>query len=225
VLFWFTLALITLALGVLGIVDLAGAPVADPAYPALAVGLTGAMLVVGAFWGRAGGLILLGLVSSFALTGATVAGQFDGETVHEKPLTAAAVQDSYDIGMGELVLDLSKVADPQSLDGRQIHLEAGVGRIEVIVPRGVDIDASGQVGGPGHVVLFGDDKGGVDTTLERRRDGGTDAALLTIDAELGIGEIEVRLAAPAPAVPTTPDQANTPNTPTTPNGHSRRSHR
>lgn len=229
VLFWFTLALITLALGVLGIVDLAGAPVADPAYPALAVGLTGAMLLVGAFWGRAGGLILLGLVSSFALTGATVAGQFDGETVHEKPLTAAAVQDSYDIGMGELVLDLSKVADPQSLDGRQIHLEAGIGRIEVIVPRGVDIDASGRVGGPGHVVLFGDDLGGVDTTLERRRDGGTDAALLTIDAELGIGEIEVRLAAPvpapAPAVPNTPDHANTPNTPTTPNGHSRRSHR
>ena len=37
ILFWFTLALITLSLGILGTVDAAGAPVADGAYPALAV--------------------------------------------------------------------------------------------------------------------------------------------------------------------------------------------
>ena len=46
----------------LGIVDLAGAGVADAAYPALAVAITGVMLLVGAFFGRAGGLILVGLV-------------------------------------------------------------------------------------------------------------------------------------------------------------------
>ena len=37
-LFWFTLALPALGIGVLGIVDLAGVPIADAAYPALAVG-------------------------------------------------------------------------------------------------------------------------------------------------------------------------------------------
>ncbi len=47
----------------LGIADLAGAPVADAAYPALALATIGAMLVVGAFYGRAGGLILLGLIA------------------------------------------------------------------------------------------------------------------------------------------------------------------
>ena len=34
ILFWFTLALAALGVGVLGILDLAGAPIADPAYPA-----------------------------------------------------------------------------------------------------------------------------------------------------------------------------------------------
>ena len=56
-LFWFTLALIALAEGTLGILDLAGAPIIDSAYPALALGITAVMLLVGAFYGRAGGLI------------------------------------------------------------------------------------------------------------------------------------------------------------------------
>ena len=60
ILFWFTLALVALAVGVLGIVDVAGGTVAASAYPALALGICGLMLVVGAFFGRAGGLIALG---------------------------------------------------------------------------------------------------------------------------------------------------------------------
>ncbi|MCW2765267.1 MAG: PspC domain protein [Nocardioides sp.] len=222
-LFWFTLALIALSEGVLGIVDLAGAPVADPAYPALAVGLTGVMLLVGAFWGRAGGLILLGLISGIGLAGATAAHEFDSETLHVRPLSAAGVSGNYDIGAGELVLDLSRVSDLAALDGRHIHLHAGVGRIEVIVPRGVDVEAVGVVSGPGHVVMFGNDQGGIDTRLEDVRDGGTDVPNLTIDAEMGVGEIEFRLAPLVPTQPNTPDTPDTPNTPNAP--HSPRSHR
>ena len=114
ILFWFTLALIALAEGVLGIVDLAGVPVADSAYPALAVGITGVMLLVGAFFGRAGGLILLGLVATVALAGATVADHWDGDTVHGTPAVRAAdVDDSYRISAGELVLDLTHGARPR----------------------------------------------------------------------------------------------------------------
>ena len=46
-LFWFTLALIALAEGTLGILDLAGLPIIDSAYPALALGITALMLLVG----------------------------------------------------------------------------------------------------------------------------------------------------------------------------------
>ena len=80
ILFWFTLLLIAVAEGVLGIVDGAGAPIADSAYPAVALGVIAGMLLVGSVVGRPGGLILLGIIASLALTAATVADRWDGET-------------------------------------------------------------------------------------------------------------------------------------------------
>jgi phage shock protein PspC (stress-responsive transcriptional regulator) len=72
ILFGITLALIAAGLGALGLYDaLADNNVADAAYPALALGITGAMLVLGAFFGRPGGLILLGTISAIALAGTT----------------------------------------------------------------------------------------------------------------------------------------------------------
>src|SRR4051794_16678693 len=71
-----TLALVAVALGALGLYDAAGGAVLDAAYPALALAVVGAMLVVGAFVGRAGGLILLGLAAAFALALTSVVGGF-----------------------------------------------------------------------------------------------------------------------------------------------------
>ena len=85
ILFWFTLALVALAEGLLGIADLAGVPVADAAYPALAVATVGGMLLVGAFYGRAGGLVLLGLVATLALGVTTAADNWEGDTVRHAP--------------------------------------------------------------------------------------------------------------------------------------------
>ena len=75
----------------LGTLDVAGVGVADSAYPALAVGITGVMLLVGAFYGRAGGLILLGLLTTVGLAGATAADNWDGTNRHETPDTASEV--------------------------------------------------------------------------------------------------------------------------------------
>ena len=192
ILFWFTLALITLGLGILGTIDAAGASVADGAYPALAVGTIGVMLVVGAFWGRAGGLILLGLLASFGLAGATAADQWDGTQRHESPDTAALVQDKYDFGAGELTLDLTQVADPQNLDGQTIDIEGGAGRIEVIVPDDMDVDLDASVGGPGDISAFGEHHNGIGNDLSRQYDGGTGAPDISIDVQLGVGEIIVK---------------------------------
>ncbi len=85
VLFWFTLALIALAEGVLGIVDVAGVDVTASAYPATAVAITGLLLVVGAFYGRAGGLILVGLVATVAMAGAATAEHWDGTQRPRRP--------------------------------------------------------------------------------------------------------------------------------------------
>jgi hypothetical protein len=191
ILFWFTLALVALGVGVLGIVDVAGAAVTDSAYPALAVGIIGVMLLVGAFFGRAGGLILLGLIGTVGLAGATAAGEWDGETIKQTPATAAAVDSSYEFTTGELVLDLTDVADLSNLDGRTIDLTGNVGRIEVIVPDGLDVDASGRVNGPGDISLFDEHAGGIDTQSSINHDGGATAPEITIDARIDVGQITV----------------------------------
>jgi phage shock protein PspC (stress-responsive transcriptional regulator) len=189
-LFWFTLALIALAEGLLGIVDLAGADVAGPAYPAVAVAICGVMLLVGAFFGRAGGIILLGLVSTVALTGATAADRWDGETLSPSPTSAAAVQDSYRIDAGEIVLDLSGVSDLAALDGRTIELDANFGHLEVILPHGLAATVHADVNGPGDIELFGQEHGGIGVSQSDYDGLGRDPEI-TIDAQLDIGQIEV----------------------------------
>lgn len=190
ILFWFTLALIALSLGVLGIVDLAGADVAASAYPALAVGICGLMLLVGAFFGRAGGLIAVGVVSAVALAGTTAADDWEGDRILERPVRAALVEDRYWLDAGEQVIDLRAVTDLESLDGRSIEVEGGVGRIEVILPDDLAATVSADVDGPGHIDLFGEERGGIDT--QHTSFSGSDAdPEITIDAQLGVGEIEV----------------------------------
>jgi hypothetical protein len=61
----------------------------------------------------------------------------------------------------------------------------------VLVPDGLDVDVSARVDGPGDISLFGEDHGGVDLTADRQFDDGPDGPALTIDAGLGVGQIEV----------------------------------
>lgn len=192
ILFWFTLALIALGIGTVGTLDLAGVGVADSAYPATALGLIALMLLVGAFYGRAGGLIFLGLVASVGLAGASMAQNWEGDRHHFEPASAAAVQDDYDFEVGELILDLRGVADVAALDGRTIDVDGNVGHLEVIVPRGVDVTATADIDGPGGIRLFDEESGGIDVRSGAELDGGTDVPHLTINTTLDVGDIEVK---------------------------------
>jgi phage shock protein PspC (stress-responsive transcriptional regulator) len=192
ILFWFTLALIILAEGVLGTLDLAGVPITDSAYPALALGVVAVMLLVGSVYGRAGGLILLGLMATVGTVAATVAGQVDGGQLDRTPTTAAQVQDEYSLGSGEVVIDLSAVRDVQNLDGRTVEVHAGFGRVEVILPDDVDVTVDAHTNGPGHLSLLGGDQGGVGVEDRVTVDGGAGAPQLDLDAWVGVGEVEVR---------------------------------
>jgi hypothetical protein len=196
-LFGFTLALVAVALGVLGLYEAAGGGVIEAAYPALALTIVGAMLVLGAFVGRPGGLILLGVISTLTLIGTSVAGTFggldfqDGERIHRTPPTAARVKSDYRIDSGRIFLDLSDVADPQKLDGKVIHLDAGAGEVVLTLPRGVRSEVVADIDGPGAVDLPGGrSSGGIDTHLEGTY--GQGAATVTFDTQLSIGHIDVR---------------------------------
>lgn len=194
ILFWFTLALIALAEGVLGVVDVAGVPVADSAYPALALGITALMLVVGSFYGRAGGLILVGLVAALATAAATVGGSIGDETHYYAPTDASEVRQAYDFGGGRFTLDLSDVSDVDELDGRDVSIDGVGGVVEVVVPDGMDVDVRTQVVG-GQSEVFDQRSDGFDITQDGFLDGGDDVPDMSITIDLVGGEIVVREAA------------------------------
>jgi hypothetical protein len=192
ILFGFVLALIALGIGVLGTVDLAGVAVADAAYPALALGITGLALVLGAFWGRGGGLIALGLVAALATAATSAVGHVDTEQANYRPSSAQQVLSSYEMDRGELVLDLRGVSDLDELDGRELRLDVAVGRIEVVVPHGLDVEADAVVHGPGSIQLFDREDGGIDFARSASHDGGVGVPDLTLVTEMNVGEIVVR---------------------------------
>jgi len=195
ILFWFALATMVVALGVLAVVDLAGASVAPSAYPATVLGLSAAFLLLGTFFGRAGGLILVGLLAASATVGTTFADRWDPHREVVRPATAASVQSDYHLDVGELVVDLSGVSDPRALSGRTIHVSGGIGHLDIRVPASVSVVTSAQVTGMGGINAFGRDAGGVDTTVNAFHAGTargvTAPAPLTIQTDLHIGAIDV----------------------------------
>ena len=191
-LFWFTMALAALAVGVVGIVDVSGAPVADSTYPAVVVGVVGVMLLVGAFYGRAGGLIFVGLVAAAGTAIGVASENVDSDRVVDTPTSADLVLANYDYGWGEYVLDLSQVTDPDELNGRTIRVTADAAELDVVVPEDMDVTVTARTNGPGGMTVFGEETEGWDTQKTFTHDGGDDVPKLTLDLEIDFGQIDVR---------------------------------
>lgn len=187
-LFWYALALIAIGIGIVGIFDLAGADVTESAYPALALTISAVLLVLGAFWGRPGGLILLGLVSAVVTAGAVGFGELEVDRLSPTPLTSSELRADYDLDIGEIDLDLNEVRDLEALDGRRIDLEVGLGRIEVLVPAGLDVTVASDLGAGDSSVFGAESDGG---TARDSLDGGVDVPTLTLYVTVGLGEIEI----------------------------------
>ncbi len=188
-LFFYALAITALAIGTIGLLDVAGLDVAASVYPAVALGTSAVLLLLGSVWGRPGGLVALGLVAALATAATTAADEVDAGRIDRTPQSAAELEDSYSIGAGEIVIDLREVDDLDELDGRTLDLEAHFGHLEVIVPRdGLDIEVTTTIDGGGESALFGDREDG---SSEAGHDGGADAPELTIDANVVFGQIDV----------------------------------
>jgi hypothetical protein len=191
-LFWASVALIAAGLGVLRLVELSGTGVPDGAYPALALGICGGMLVLGAWYGRAGGVLFLAILAGLSLGVANLVEHGLGKDERFTPTTSAEVQSAYSTGIGQIELDLSEVSDVQGLDDRTIRLHGNVGSLEVIVPDGVDVTATGDISGGGDIDIFGVNDDGDSPRLTGALDGGIAVPHLTIDADLDLGTITVR---------------------------------
>lgn len=188
-LFPFALALAVLGLGVVGTMDLAGVDVVPSAYPATVLGVVGVMLLVGAFYGRAGGLIFVGLVAAAATAASSVVGSHSIGEVKASPDSAEELAASYDLGIGDMVIDLTELSPTElaQLDGRKLELDNRVGHIRVIVPdEGLHVEADAQIIA-GEVVLFGEKTDSSDKASYNEDDEPT----LEIEADMVLGQIEV----------------------------------
>ena len=151
----------------------------------------GAVLTIGAWLGRPRGFILLGLLTGGMLIASSAIDVSWSGGFGERSITPtnATVQPSYRLTAGTLHLDLSEI---DMRDQRvRIAGEVSVGRLLIEVPKDVKVVVEGKAAA-GHMVLFGDDKGGSTITQEASEPGTTESdGTLYIHAKVGLGELEV----------------------------------
>ena len=148
--------------------------------------------------GRAsrGGLIALGVLLSLALALAS-SGPWDGSGgVGERtyrPTTAAEVRSLYEIGAGEMTVDLSAVDLSDVDEPIRTRIEHGVGDLDVVVPRSADVVVRVDQGIGDVRVFGGDDADGGELVPGAGSAAWTDddqaEFVLTID--MGVGDLEV----------------------------------
>jgi phage shock protein PspC (stress-responsive transcriptional regulator) len=100
-----------------------------------------------------------------------------------QPVSAAARTD-YRVGVGNLQLDLSRAALPATQT--RIHAHIGIGHLVLLVPQGMAVRINGHVAW-GRADVLGYEEGGHDVTDNV----GSNAAQLVVDADVGIGQIDV----------------------------------
>ncbi|HEY9410245.1 MAG TPA: PspC domain-containing protein [Jiangellaceae bacterium] len=185
-----------ICVGVLAINDVYWATVPIAMYFAVALAVVGIGLLVGTRYGRARGLVALGVVLGMALVSTTAIERWgDGVTGAD---TTVVITDASQIpsepvnyGAGDIRYDLSGLVLVED-DSLRLSIDQGAGDLEVIVPPNADVIVNGSVGA-GDISAFGQGSGGLGR--ERRiTDNGLDGpggGTIQLDLELGFGDIRV----------------------------------
>ena len=154
--------------------------------------LIGLVLILSTRFGRARGLIPVGILLLLATIPATVIDvpitNGVGERHHE-PRTVEQVRGTYELGIGHLVVDLRDVP----FAGQDMHVAArlGIGQLEIDVPSTVQVRVHAHAGA-GSITLFGGtyDNGWPISANYTTSEAGT-TGVLDLDARVGAGEIDV----------------------------------
>ena len=146
ILFWFAMGLALVAVVLVATFDLAGWDAPISAYPAAVLAVCGVMLLVGAFYGRAGGLIFIGLLAALATLAGTAVqdvsprGQVDRSRPPRRRLPSTAATRSA-LARSSSTSPACPVEELQKLDNRTIETDVRLGHILVIGPEdGLDVD-------------------------------------------------------------------------------------
>ena len=162
---------------------------------ALALLLTGAALVVGAWRGRARWLIPLGLVLATSLAAVSlidVPVRGGAGDIAHRPVALAEVRSPYRLAAGELLVDLRDL----DLQGSTVTVVASVaaGSLRIVVPEGAAVEVDAHVSA-GDLDVLGRFSEGLDVdrrVVENGREGG---GRIILRADAGIGMVEVLRAA------------------------------
>lgn len=187
-----TLSILLIGAGIASLLQATGAlDVNLTVLLAIATCVVGTALVTSAFFGRARLLILVGLLL-VAATGASntldvpLRGGIGNREFH--PLQISELESNYEMGIGELQLDLRDVP----LAGRTtiVNAQTGIGELLVLVPSSVRVEVHAHAGA-GSLMLFGRDNGGWPENDDRAIDG-TGPGVLRLDLKVGAGQVTVR---------------------------------
>jgi hypothetical protein len=153
--------------------------------------VAGVALVAGAFVGRVRWLILPALalacpVAFVAAAGIDLEGGV-GEREY-RPSSAADVRDRYELGAGELVIDLRDASLPPG--DTPLAIDLGMGEARLIVPENVCVATRADVG-MGEVQFFDRDSGGVDVEFDDEPSAAETTPRVVVDADLGLGALRV----------------------------------
>jgi phage shock protein PspC (stress-responsive transcriptional regulator) len=174
---------------------LAGGWAAATGSGALAAGLVigaGVLLVIGAFTRTVRWIALpaTALALGVGIVSAADLDLTDGIGEREyTPATANDLRDRYELGIGQLVVDLRNSSIPAG--DTPLKVRVGVGQALVLVPRDVCVTSTADVGG-GHVDVLGREGDGVNVDFEDARRARTGGKRLVLDADVGFGEVAVR---------------------------------
>lgn len=158
---------------------------------AVIVIVAGAAVVAGAFLKPVRWLILPAVVIALAAGTVSAAG-FDldggvGERSY-RPASTADLREQYELGIGELVLDLRDTDLPAG--DVPVKIDLGMGSARVLVPDDVCVATEAEVG-MGEVRVLGRSNDGIDVDYEEAASAGGDVTRLVLDANVGIGELRV----------------------------------
>ena len=108
---------------------------------------------------------------------------------HYRPGSVSDLRERYELGAGELVVDLRGVDLPAG--DTPIAMDVGVGHAQLIVPRDVCVASEAQVGMGAVTVLGRDKNGGVDFAWADQRSAPAGTSRVVVNADVGAGHFEV----------------------------------
>ena len=186
---WLTLAALVAVIGVLSLIDQTASDVSGPVYLATSLAVVALGMLAGTWWGNGRWLIPLGALLTVTLISVSQLPVWKFGEIDEAPTSAADVLPSYQMGAGQILLDLTRVEDLTALDGRTIQLENGLGQTRVFVPEDLDVSVHAELNA-GDVKIFDREANGADASTQYTDPDDLDPDVrLEIDGSLGQVEV------------------------------------